>query len=48
MANGVQYRVVGDPDPHYHAAPTEPSLEDGYMWLMQSAVESVEREKELA
>jgi ABC-type multidrug transport system ATPase subunit len=35
MANGVQYRVVGDPAPQYAAAPTEPSLEDGYMWLMQ-------------
>jgi ABC-2 type transport system ATP-binding protein len=48
MANGVQYRVVGDPDPRYHAAPVEPSLEDGYMWLMQSAAESSPREKMLA
>jgi ABC-type multidrug transport system ATPase subunit len=48
MANGVQYRVVGDPEPRYHAAPTEPSLEDGYMWLMQSAAETTEREKVLA
>ena len=47
MANGVQYRVVGDPDPQYHAAPVEPSLEDGYMWLMQSAGES-SQEKMLA
>lgn len=47
MASGVQYRVVGDPEPHYRAAPIEPSLEDGYMWLMQSAGESP-REKILA
>jgi len=32
--DGVQYRVVGDPPPHYHAAPIDPSLEDGYIWLM--------------
>lgn len=37
LANGVQYRVVGDPDPRYRATPIEPSLEDGYMWLMQGA-----------
>ena len=32
--DGVQYRVVGDPPPHYRAAPADPSLEDGYIWLM--------------
>jgi len=32
---GVQYRVVGDPDARYSATPVEPTLEDGYMWLMQ-------------
>jgi ABC-type multidrug transport system ATPase subunit len=48
LANGVQYRVVGDPASHYQAAPTEPSLEDGYMWLMQSTGEKPEREKVLA
>jgi len=34
LANGVQYRVLGSPDGNYDAAPVEPSLEDGYMWLM--------------
>ena len=37
MANGVQYRVLGDPDGRYDASPVEPSLEDGYMWLMAQA-----------
>jgi len=32
---GVQYRVVGTPDARYTATPVEPTLEDGYMWLMQ-------------
>jgi ABC-type multidrug transport system ATPase subunit len=31
----VQYRVVGDPAPDLRAAPAEPSLEDGYVWLMR-------------
>jgi ABC-type multidrug transport system ATPase subunit len=35
MQRGVQYRVLGDPDGYADAAPVEPSLEDGYMWLMQ-------------
>jgi ABC-2 type transport system ATP-binding protein len=35
MQNGIQYRVLGDPSPQYNATPIEPSLEDGYIWLMQ-------------
>jgi hypothetical protein len=35
MQNGVQYRVIGSPDPKYDAQPAEPSLEDGYIWLMR-------------
>lgn len=31
----VQYRVVGEPAPALHAQPIEPSLEDGYVWLMR-------------
>jgi ABC-2 type transport system ATP-binding protein len=31
----VQYRVVGEPAPLLNAAPADPSLEDGYVWLMQ-------------
>jgi ABC-2 type transport system ATP-binding protein len=32
---GMQYRVVGEPDARYNAVPVEPTLEDGYIWLMQ-------------
>ena len=35
LQNGVQYRVVGDPVGYADAVAVEPSLEDGYMWLMQ-------------
>lgn len=35
LADGVQYRVIGQPPAHYDAKPAEPSLEDGYMWAMQ-------------
>jgi ABC-2 type transport system ATP-binding protein len=31
----VQYRVVGDPAPALRAVAIEPSLEDGYVWLMR-------------
>lgn len=37
MASGVQYRVLGNPDALYAAVPDEPSLEDGYIWLMNQA-----------
>ena len=36
VQDGVQYRVVGKPSEHYHPAPVEPSLEDGYLWLMHT------------
>ncbi len=32
----VQYRVVGDLSPRVGAVPTEPGLEDGYVWLMHA------------
>ncbi len=36
LADGVQYRVVGpDPNGWAQAQPVQPSLEDGYVWLMQ-------------
>ncbi len=38
---GVQYRVVGTPDAHYNTTPVEPTLEDGYMWLMQRSQDSI-------
>jgi len=35
VQNGVQYRVIGSPDQRYQPSSVEPSLEDGYIWLMQ-------------
>jgi ABC-2 type transport system ATP-binding protein len=35
LIEGVQYRVVGTPEGQYAAQPAEPSLEDGYVWLMR-------------
>jgi ABC-type multidrug transport system ATPase subunit len=35
LQDTVQYRVLGDPAGHV-AAPAEPSLEDGYLWLMSN------------
>lgn len=34
LQKSTQYRVLGTPETNYKAIPTEPSLEDGYMWLM--------------
>ena len=34
LEDGIQYRVVGEDVSGYEARPVEPSLEDGYMWLM--------------
>ena len=31
----VQYRVVGQPDSSQRVQPADPSLEDGYIWLMR-------------
>ncbi|HEX6122042.1 MAG TPA: ABC transporter ATP-binding protein [Ktedonobacterales bacterium] len=36
LGHGVQYRVIGEPHPALGATPTEPSLEDGYVWLMRA------------
>ena len=36
MGASVQYRVVGDLSPRAGAVPVEPSLEDGYVWLMHA------------
>jgi ABC-2 type transport system ATP-binding protein len=35
--NGVQYRIVCEGVEDWPAVSTEPSLEDGYIWLMQQA-----------
>lgn len=37
VQDGVQYRVVGKPSERYHPTPVDPSLEDGYLWLMHAA-----------
>jgi len=41
LQDGVQYRVLGTPGAHLSgdAKPVEPSLEDGYIWLMQQSRE---------
>jgi ABC-type multidrug transport system ATPase subunit len=36
MEHATRYRVLGMPDPHTAAQMVEPTLEDGYMWLMCS------------
>jgi ABC-type multidrug transport system ATPase subunit len=35
LEDGVRYRVVGTPAPHYQAVAVEPSLEDGYIYMLQ-------------
>ncbi len=42
VANGVQYRVLGEPDSGYAASAIAPSLEDSYIWLMNQAQAGVE------
>lgn len=43
LAEGIQYRLVGSSADDYPAAqPTQPGLEDGYVWLMKSAGQTVD------
>jgi ABC-2 type transport system ATP-binding protein len=35
VQQGTQYRIVGDRSDNYPAIEVQPSLEDGYIWLMQ-------------
>jgi len=35
LDTGVEYRVLGNPSGQYGPIPVEPSLEDGYIWLMR-------------
>ena len=37
LDTGVEYRVLGEPTAQVNAVPMEPSLEDGYIWLMRQA-----------
>ena len=39
LQDAVQYRVLGTPEARYNAQPAEPSLEDGYIHLMQTSRE---------
>ncbi|HLH63121.1 MAG TPA: ABC transporter ATP-binding protein [Ktedonobacteraceae bacterium] len=41
MGSTIQYRVVGDLPPHAGAVAAEPSLEDGYVWLMREQRASI-------
>jgi ABC-type multidrug transport system ATPase subunit len=41
LQNGVQYRVLGEPTGYTNPTPTEPSLEDGYIWLMHKSREGI-------
>lgn len=38
----VHYRVVGQPAPSLQGTPVEPTLEDGYVWLMRTGHEHAE------
>ncbi len=43
LAEGTQYRLVGDAANGYPTAqPAQPGLEDGYVWLMKAAGQSIE------
>jgi ABC-2 type transport system ATP-binding protein len=35
LGTAVQYRLIGEPAPLIGAVPADPSLEDGYVWLMR-------------
>jgi ABC-type multidrug transport system ATPase subunit len=35
LGNATQYRLVGQSAQYLRATPAEPSLEDGYVWLMR-------------
>lgn len=43
LAEGTQYRMVGENANDYpEAQPTQPGLEDGYVWLMKNAGQSID------
>ena len=35
--DGIQYRVLGNPEPECRATSADPTLEDGYIWMMQQS-----------
>jgi len=43
LTDGIQYRLVGpDTSAYPQAQVTQPSLEDGYVWLMKSSGQVVD------
>lgn len=40
LSGSVRYRVVGEPSEHEAAEEAQPSLEDGYVWLMRRTASS--------
>jgi len=40
LPEGTLYRVLGEPGPDYQPPAAEPTLEDGYIWLMHQVRES--------
>jgi ABC-type multidrug transport system ATPase subunit len=42
LADGIQYRLVGESAGSLAAQPAQPGLEDGYVWLMKNAGHAVE------
>lgn len=44
LSEGIQYRLVGQDAAQYAAKPTQPGLEDGYVWLMKSRGHAIEVE----
>ncbi len=41
VQNGIQYRVIGGCPSSYEAVESEPTLEDGYLWLMLQAAKGM-------
>jgi ABC-type multidrug transport system ATPase subunit len=39
LEEGIQYRVLGTPTGYANATSVEPTLEDGYIWLMRSQLD---------
>ncbi|BCL78619.1 multidrug ABC transporter ATP-binding protein [Ktedonobacteria bacterium brp13] len=44
LGNALQYRVVGMPPAELNALPAEPTLEDGYVWLMHTRASAARRD----
>ncbi|HEV8190745.1 MAG TPA: hypothetical protein VGP82_04570 [Ktedonobacterales bacterium] len=40
LGDRAQYRIVGEPVQPLAASPADPTLEDGYVWLMRDRRQS--------